>query len=544
MSTGNRAMTIRHLQHILRNALSMLLALPPVLLPVLLVVLLPVLLLAATPAQAWWDCDWDQRVRIDLPAAAPAGELTELRIRRAGGAGTASINGLLAGNFSVSEIHETLRVVNLDDTTEIPFYLDEQDGDNSRNIRLWIKPTSSVSSFYLYLDHNNFTTITSASTPSIFSGLTASTQPGFRYHTRRRVAEVNSLRRFFNRFDAQPDGVPGYGCTVLTDANNTIDNSAQFGAGRDILTAITFILNVPEAGEWEIRYDGDMEEGGGIYVDGEEIVQSWGYNNWQFDWSTLTWRLMPITGSSNLSAGSHLVTIYGSEICCDGAGGIELRKLGSSSNWQALNSANFPQLNIRAPLCNAQIAPDPLAAPEEPAMRVTKTAAVVQDPINGSNNPHAISGARVRYTIKVEQTSKNPPDENTLQLRDVMPANAQFVATSPIPDVAGTVTAAPLLETTPATATGKTAVGPVMWWPDTAGDTTGFGGLTLNASDVAYSSTGSAPFTTAIPGSTNPTTGANSTVKAIQITPEGSSTACGTSTNPVRFFTEFDVLID
>lgn len=546
MSTGNGTMTIRHLQHILRNALSMLLVLPPV----LLVVLLPVLLLAATPAQAWWHCDWDQRLRIDLPAAAPADELTELRIRRAGGAGTASINGLLAGNFSVSEIHETLRVVNLDDATEIPFYLDRQNGENSRNIRLWIKPTSSVSSFYLYLDHNNFTTITSASTPSIFSGLTASTQPGFRYHTRKRhpwrawgdpQAEVNSLRRFFNRFDAQPDGVSGYGCTVLTDANNTIRNSARFPSGSDnnILTAITFILNVPGAEVWGIRYGGDFGDGGGIYVDGTMLDQKWGTNLWwSYSWGN-TGELL--SGSSSLSAGPHLITIYGGEDCCDGAASIQLRRPGDT--WKTLNSANFSNY-IRAPLCNAQIAPDPLAAPEEPAMRVTKTAAVVQDPINGSNNPHAISGARVRYTIKVEQTSKNPPDENTLQLRDVIPANAQFVATSPIPDVAGTVTAAPLLETTPATATGKTAVGPVMWWPDTAGDTTGFGGLTLNASDVAYSSTGSAPFTTAIPGSTNPTTGANSTVKAIQITPEGSSTACGTSTNPVRFFTEFDVLID
>lgn len=525
MSTGNGNMTIRHLQHILRNALSMLLALPPV----FLLVLLPVLLLAATPAQAWWSCDWNQRVRIDLPAAAPAGELTELLISRT------ALNALLTGGYTAAASEPALRVIALDDTTEIPFYLDPLNNanPNADHLRLWLKPAAATSSFYLYLE--NAAAATGASL-SVFSAVNSSTAEGFRYHTRRRQAAVGSLLGFLNRFDAQSDGVSGYGCTVLTDANNTIENSARFPSGSNvrILTSITFILNVPpaEAGSWEIRYGGDFSDGGGIYVDGTVLDQKWGTDLW-WSWNWGFWWAL-LSGSRNLSAGPHLITIYGGERRYDGSASIQLRKPGGS--WQTLNSTNFPNY-VRAPLCNAQITPAPLAAPETPVMRVTKTAAVVEDPINGSSSPHAISGARVRYTVKVEQTSRTPPDSGSLALRDVIPANAQFVATSPIPDVSGTVTAAPLLETPPATATGKTAAGTVMWWPDNSG-------LSLSATDVTYSSTGSAPFTATIPGSTSPTTGANSAVKAIQVTPQGSSTACGSPSAPVRFFTEFDVLID
>ncbi len=60
------------------------------------------------------------------------------------------------------------------------------------------------------------------------------------------------------------------------------------------------------------------------------------------------------------------------------------------------------------------------------AMTVTKTSAVVSDPINGTTNPKAIPGATMRYTITVANAGNEDADDVTVV--DTIPTNTTYVA--------------------------------------------------------------------------------------------------------------------
>jgi uncharacterized repeat protein (TIGR01451 family) len=62
------------------------------------------------------------------------------------------------------------------------------------------------------------------------------------------------------------------------------------------------------------------------------------------------------------------------------------------------------------------------------ALSVTKTAAVVSDPINLASNPKAIPGATIEYTIAVNNSGTQ--DATTVTLSDPIPANTTYVAGS------------------------------------------------------------------------------------------------------------------
>lgn len=482
--------------------------------------------MVSTPTWAWWHCDWKQRVKVTLPASVDAGKLVELLLPKD------EIKNLLGG-YTATNNDLSLRVVADDNSTEIPFYLDKIAEQNAKNIRLWIKPNARTSSFYIYVNNTNVGASNTQSSLNVFNNLTTapnSLSEGLRYHTRKRGARNTSLKDFLDRFDDTADNDSNYGCKRLTLANR-IENSYHFGSNQNILTAITFILNVPadEVGSWGIRMGPDFGDGGAIYIDGDVVDDKWGQNLWWNLWWPAWWGSNPavISGTKYLSAGAHLVTIYGSEICCDGRGEIQLRK--PNGNWQLLSITNF---NIIAPSCNKNdtaIPPSPSieAAPATPKMTVSKTASTIYDPINGSTNPRAISGAKVRYTIAVKKTGKGNPTD--LSIVDTIPSNTTFVGanissiTNPVPS-----------STTPQ------ILGPIMWWTDNSN-------LTLSSNDIAYSTAagGGTPFTSTMPTGTNATTGANPNVKGIKIEPKGSyNPACSPAKNPKRFFIEFDVLVN
>jgi uncharacterized repeat protein (TIGR01451 family) len=61
-------------------------------------------------------------------------------------------------------------------------------------------------------------------------------------------------------------------------------------------------------------------------------------------------------------------------------------------------------------------------------LTVTKTSQVVSDPVNGVINPKAIPGARIRYTITIENSGASAA--TSVVITDPIPANTTFVSAS------------------------------------------------------------------------------------------------------------------
>ena len=78
----------------------------------------------------------------------------------------------------------------------------------------------------------------------------------------------------------------------------------------------------------------------------------------------------------------------------------------------------------------------------DPILEVTKVATLLSDPVNGSNNPKAIPGAILEYTINVSNIGIGSTDANSVEITDPLPANtALYVAAAggdPIVFVDGT----------------------------------------------------------------------------------------------------------
>jgi hypothetical protein len=60
------------------------------------------------------------------------------------------------------------------------------------------------------------------------------------------------------------------------------------------------------------------------------------------------------------------------------------------------------------------------------AVTATKSAAVVSDPINGTVTPKAIPGARIDYTITINNGTLGALDQDKTVVVDAMPANAKL----------------------------------------------------------------------------------------------------------------------
>ena len=72
-----------------------------------------------------------------------------------------------------------------------------------------------------------------------------------------------------------------------------------------------------------------------------------------------------------------------------------------------------------------------LEARNPPALRVTKVAATLSDPINGSTNPLSIPGAIKGYTVSIANDGSGTVDADSLVITDVLPdAVSLFVDTS------------------------------------------------------------------------------------------------------------------
>ena len=67
-----------------------------------------------------------------------------------------------------------------------------------------------------------------------------------------------------------------------------------------------------------------------------------------------------------------------------------------------------------------------LVKPFLPTIALSKTINVVYDPINIEDNPKAIPGALIRYTINVINTGRGKSDDNSIILQDEIPENSEL----------------------------------------------------------------------------------------------------------------------
>jgi hypothetical protein len=140
---------------------------------------------------------------------------------------------------------------------------------------------------------------------------------------------------------------------------------------------------------------------------------------------------------------------------------------------------------------------------------VSKTAAVVSDPLNGALTPKAIPGAAVDYTITVGNTSNRALDDGTIAVADLVPVKTKLY----VKDL------------------GLTGSGPVAFNQALlSGLTFTFTNLASTTDDVSFSKDGGATYTY-IP--TPDADGCDALVTHVKVRPHGSLATTGSFS--VRF---------
>lgn len=154
-----------------------------------------------------------------------------------------------------------------------------------------------------------------------------------------------------------------------------------------------------------------------------------------------------------------------------------------------------------------------------PSFTNVKTVAMLQDPINGTNNPKAIPGGDVIYTIVITNTGTGVPDVNTMVVTDPIPTNTMLY----VKDLSGTGT------------------GPVTFidGTPTSGLTYSFVALGSASSNLSFSNNNGSTYTYTPVADAN---GYDANVTNIKINPQGTMNATTTGSSP-SFTIKFRVQI-
>ncbi len=98
---------------------------------------------------------------------------------------------------------------------------------------------------------------------------------------------------------------------------DAVSNNSVFGAGNsNIAYKVTVNFDAATAGTWQFRAGVDFGHGGAMFLDGVAVDYKTGDMWWSNDWNNTSSVLL--SGSQALSSGSHTMTLYGLEDCCDG----------------------------------------------------------------------------------------------------------------------------------------------------------------------------------------------------------------------------------
>ncbi len=132
----------------------------------------------------------------------------------------------------------------------------------------------------------------------------------------------------------------GYGTKVLS-SYNSVSNAGQFGANNDIAwkSTVEFGVTAAQAGTWSFRTGVDFGYGGALFLDGTALAFNPNSMWWNGNYNNASQFLQ---ATLNLSSGTHTLSIYGLENCCDGAAQAQFR----ISNGQFTSFASNDGLNV------------------------------------------------------------------------------------------------------------------------------------------------------------------------------------------------------
>ena len=60
-------------------------------------------------------------------------------------------------------------------------------------------------------------------------------------------------------------------------------------------------------------------------------------------------------------------------------------------------------------------------------LTVTKTVAIISDPVNGTSGPYALPGAIAEYTVTITNPSVVPVDDGGIRVTDILPPDTVFL---------------------------------------------------------------------------------------------------------------------
>ncbi|MCD8522757.1 MAG: CCXG family PEP-CTERM protein [Saccharospirillaceae bacterium] len=306
------------------------------------------LLMVVNSSYAGLLCDWPYRTEITLSENSGS-TLTNYQI-------LLRINGNeLHPSYNWTSGGNDLRILDQDDSTEIPYYIDNWNAQN-KSAEVWIKlsslPANSNRKIYLYYGKSEASPL--AQVPPVFDKL------GIRFHTRSSTVNPDSKAEGLAAFNSSNDNNSRYGCTFINNFTG-ITNRATFNNGNGSSTNIAaysqsyFEVKPGEAGVWAFRYGADFGRGGGLYVDGQLVDEDWTNDLWwEGNWSHPD----VLYGTINLSEGYHKIEIIGSEGGNDGGITAQFCRPTSSSwacarttqngNWRSFSTTN---IDIRSYSC-------------------------------------------------------------------------------------------------------------------------------------------------------------------------------------------------
>ena len=213
-------------------------------------------------------------------------------------------------------------------------------------------------------------------------------------------AAPTSTAQAISIFDGLAGTTTSYGCKSVTTLDG-VNNQNQFAGGSDSNIAyhesVVFTVSPGQVGTWSFRWGVDFGKGGTLLLDGVALQSRWTDMWWNDGFTDPTQYL---AGSANLTAGTHILEVFGFEDCCDGTGNAQFLPP-MSATWQDINSTN---LAIAPAVCGS------------PAVLLTAGAA--PSPV--------LDGGQLVYTFFYESTGTVAAAGATLST--AVPANTTFVS--------------------------------------------------------------------------------------------------------------------
>lgn len=309
------------------------------------------LILVSHLSLASLECEWPYKTAITVQENSGS-SLTNYQV-------LLRINGSqLHPNYDWSNAGDDLRILDQDDNSAIPFYIDNWNA-SSQIAEVWIKltnlPANSSRTLYLYYGKSDADPL--AQVPPVFD------KRGIRFHTRYSATNPGNKEQAFAAFDASNDSNGGYGCKFITDFTNvTNHDSFPSGSSRNIIaySQSYFEVKPGEYGRWYFRYGADFGRGGGIYIDGEPLEEDWNSDLWwEGNWNHRD----VLTGSKTLTEGYHKIEIIGSEGGNDGGITAQFCKPGGRCDdtrewrqqWQAFATRNIDIRSYSCPIAEPTI---------------------------------------------------------------------------------------------------------------------------------------------------------------------------------------------